>query len=125
MTLIIMAASRIQGITRDGLTYVDDNGTAQFIDFEACFNLYFANFVKPDNLQHIKEINHMTDEKLTQSIEKRRKWKEVALRNIIGNPPYIEFHTDPPIRFTFEDENNYRKIRTAIEENGWRTFDLS
>jgi hypothetical protein len=122
---LIMDASRIQSITPAGLTYIDDDGKEQFIDFAACYGRYWADFMEPKHLQRLKEINNWTDEKLHSWLENNKDWKEVARRDITGNPPFIEFYTSPGTRFEFPDEDALRWIRFEIEKLGWMTFDLS
>src|SRR5689334_7023715 len=118
-----MDGKRIQKITAEGLTYLDDDGKEQFIDFEACYQSHFTNFMKPENLQRFKEINSLNDEKLQESIERHRAWKEVGIRQVLGQPwddgPYLELHTDPPIRFKFATKEDYSFVVGSIHKLGW------
>jgi hypothetical protein len=142
--------SRIQRITAEGLFYLDENDQEQFIDFQACYKRQFSRFMEPERLKRYQEINHMTEEQLEKSIQRRKNAKMVADRNVIGRPmgtaPYIEFYTDPPIRFEFATKEAFNEIRMRIEflapmppnsatqeeldaffadQTGWLTFDLS
>jgi len=80
----------------------------------------------------MKELNprsQWNDEDIKKYIEKVNQWKEVGRRNVLGVPwadgPYIEFHTDPPLRFEFATVDDYAKVRYLVEQFGWRTMDLS
>jgi hypothetical protein len=143
---------RIQRVTKEGLFYLDDKGEEAFIDFAACYERKLAEFMKSENLKRFQERNQMSDERLAQFIERRKKESRyVADRNSIGGEPmgtapYIEFYTDPPTRFVFENEEKFQEIGFSIEflsamppdsatqeqweayfagQTGWRTFDLS
>jgi hypothetical protein len=121
--------ARIQLITPEGLFYLDDEGKEQFIDFEECFQREFARFTDPHHLKKFREINpSMTDEQLQEDFEWRKTWKKIANRNFdpIDALPYIEFYTDPPIRFEFATVDAFHRMRFFIEKNThWRTADLA
>jgi hypothetical protein len=123
---------RIQSITADGLVYLNDSGDEEFIDFSACYSYYFKRATSPEYIERLKDLNPQTqwdDERVKKYVERRTKWREIALRNIIGDPwgtaPYLEFYTEPCIRFEFATEDEYRETRYLIEQYGWRTHDLS
>ncbi|MCL4247772.1 MAG: hypothetical protein KJ065_06465 [Anaerolineae bacterium] len=124
-----MDGKQIQTVTSEGLTYLDENGDEKFIDFSACHERALAEFMEPNNLRYFQEINRYSAEQLEESIQKHKKWKVVADRNILGEPmgttPYIEFYTEPPIRFEFATLDEYHKTRFLLERNGWRTRDLT
>ena len=127
-----MDGKQIQNITAEGLLYLSDNGDELYIDFSACYKNYLEKVTSPQYIERMKELNpgHQWDsEGIRQYVEKRIAWREVANRQILGPPwadgPYIEFHTEPPTRFNFSTEDEYRKVRYEIERHGWRTFDLS
>jgi hypothetical protein len=143
--------ARIQRITKEGLFYLDDEGKETFIDFEECYKRKLAEFMQPENLKRHQEINHMNDEQLEQSIQRRKETQYVAAKNSLGDPlgtaAYIEFYTDPPMRFEFEAKaDKGGEIVWQIEflaplppnsatkeeleaffagETGWRVYDLS
>src|SRR5262245_26288824 len=103
-----MNGKQILDIKADGLTYVDDEGNKQFINFAECFENYFHEATSPEYIERMKELNPQMQwdkEGVENYIEKRRRWREIADRCILGKPwadgPYIEFHTEPPIRFDF------------------------
>jgi hypothetical protein len=107
--------------------------------------------MEPERLKRYQDINHLSDEALEESIQRRKEWKDVADRNSIGGEPmgtapYIEFYTDPPIRFEFETKEKFDELRSSIEflsamppdsateeqwktffaqKTGWSTYDLS
>jgi len=127
-----MDGSRIRSITAEGLLYVDDDGREHFIDFAECYAYYVRKTTAPEYIEQIKELNPQSqwdEEGINKYIQKRVAWREVALRNVLGEPwddgPYIEFHTEPGIRFKFSTQEEFYKVRYAIEQFGWRTFDLS
>ena len=125
----IVSGDQIRDITADGLVYLDENGDTVFIDFSVCYENYMRRFMNPQSLDRIKEVNHLDDEGMKKLIERRKDWKEVASRNVLTPPwadgPYIEFHAEPPIRFEFTTKDEFWKVRSTIEQFGWKTFDLS
>lgn len=124
-----MDGQRIHNITAEGLTYLKDDGSVGCIDFVECYERYIAEFMEPENLKRFQEANHLDNERLKQSIQRRKEWKEVAARNAVGEPwgtaPYIEFYTEPRTRFEFASKEEYWEVRSATEQGGWRTHDLS
>ncbi len=127
-----MDGKQIRNITAEGLTYLDENGNETFIDFAACYTNDLNKSTSPSYIEHMKELNPQSqwdDEGIQKYIEKRTRWKEIANRNVLGKPwadgPYIEFHTEPPIRFDFATADEYSEVRYTIEGFGWRMFDLS
>jgi hypothetical protein len=118
-----MDGAQIREITPEGLTYVDEEGKLQFIDFEACYQKHMTAFMKPEHLERYKEINYMTDEDLQARLELMKDWKEIGGRDLYGNPPYIEFYSDPPVRFEFADVNEFHRVRYLVHKGGWHTFD--
>lgn len=130
-----MDGKRIQSITEKGITYLDENGAEKFIDFAVCSENDIRKHLQPAYLARYKELNKLTDEDLENAIEKFKQSKVVADRNILGTPtednvwgngiPYIEFYTEPPCRFEFENEKAFRHVQYTIAEWGWMTFDLS
>ncbi len=125
----IIQGVQIQDIRAEGLTYQTENGTPKYIDFSECYENYIRWFMNPQRLERMKEVNHLTDEEMKKIIERRKDWKEVAFRNVLDPPwadgPYIEFHTEPPVRFKFMNKEEFWKVRSTIEQFGWKTFDLS
>jgi len=127
-----MDGKQIREITAEGLTYQTENGDKVFIDFAVCHANYVQNMVSPGGIERMKELNprsQWNDEDIKKYIEKVNQWKEVGRRNVLGVPwadgPYIEFHTDPPLRFEFATVDDYAKVRYLVEQFGWRTMDLS
>jgi hypothetical protein len=120
--------TRILHVAANGLTYLDDKGEEAFIAFAACYERKLAEFMHPDNLKEFQRINPgFSKEKLDGHIQWRKSWKRVADRNPVGQPlPYIEFYTDPPLRFEFVTIDEFQRVRTLIEKtSGWKTFDKS
>lgn len=127
--VVFMDGQRIQNITAEGLTYLKDDGSEGFIDFVACRERAFAGFTEPESLKQFQEINHLNDEQLNESIQRRKEWKYVGDRSILGEPwgsaPFIEFYTDPPIRFEFATEEEFHSVLDVMRHNHWRTHDLT
>ena len=120
-----MDGAQIREITSEGLTYVDDEGKLQFIDFKACHQNHLAWVMKPENLQEIKEINHMSDKDLEEHIEFEKNWKEIGARYYAAKLPCIAFYTDPPIRFEFADMNEFYRVEGLIRKSRWHTVDMA
>ncbi len=125
-------AQNIIRITEAGLTYTDENGQEQFIDFSVCYANYWARFTEKEHLQRFQQMNNMNDEELAVWLKKHEAWKEVAQRDITGwsaeiDHSFIQFHTTPPVQFTFatDNEDKYRWVMGEIWKFGWRVFDLS
>lgn len=52
----------------------------------------------------------------------------IALRDIIGNPPYFAFFYPSQkqrLRIVFDNENAFHKLYMHIEASGYHSFDLS
>lgn len=127
-----MDGKQIREITAERLTYLTDDGTEAFIDFAMCYANYFRKMTSSDYIDTHKKLNprdHWDDKDIKAYFRKVLAWREVARRNILSKPwgdgPYIEFHTEPPTRFDFASEDDFRKVRYEIEQFGWQTFDLS
>lgn len=50
-----MDSKQIQYITESGLTYLDENGEENFIDFALCYENYLKKYLSPENLAEIKK----------------------------------------------------------------------
>jgi hypothetical protein len=88
-----------------------------------------TRFLHPVNLKQFQEINRLSDEELEKSIARIKAHREVAYRNFMGGrddaKPYIQFHTEPPIRFEFATRREFDQICYSIKKAGWRTFDIA
>ena len=124
-----MDGERIKEIRADGLVYVDDSGAENFIDFSQCYERYVEEETSPHRWEMFKEANYSPDADFVEYISRIRNSKQVGRRQIMGPPwadgPYIEFYTNPPVRFDFQSEELYRQVRDAIRKLGWQTFDQS
>ncbi|MEO8609527.1 MAG: hypothetical protein ABI690_16670 [Chloroflexota bacterium] len=117
-----MNEKNIIEITSEGLTYMDENGERQFIDFAACYQRYADQWSEPVYLKKFKEANPTrSDEELEASIEWMRKHKEVGGRDF--TVPFIEFYTDPPTKFYFASRDEYDKVVYLVRKAKWRLFD--
>jgi hypothetical protein len=120
-----MDGKQIKHITPEGITYLDDEGNEQFIDFTECYANYVKKKTSPEHWEWMKQHNNWTDADWEHYLKRIENWKEVAVRNIIGNPAYIKFHSNPQIYFAFATEQEFVDMYISIGRVGWRTFDLS
>jgi hypothetical protein len=127
-----MDGKQIRAIKAEGLVYQTESGEEDFIDFSVCYANYIRKMTSPEGIERMKELNPQSQwdaEVVKRYIEKVTRRKEVGRRNVLSalwaDGPYIEFHTEPPIRFDFATANDYAKVRHALEQFGWRTMDLS
>lgn len=119
---------QIRRLTKQGIWYEDD-GKEQFIDFTTCYENYVQESLSPESWERIKKANNKSDADWEDYVDRIRRFKYIGDRNILTPPwadgPYIEFYTTPPIRFKFETEAKFQKVRNYIERTGWRTGDRS
>ena len=124
-----MDGSRIQEVTAQGLTYLDDRGEEQFIDFAACFQRWLGRSITPEVLKNVKEWNHMTDAQVQEFIGDMNNETVVGGRDIYGYSetklPSIQFYTEPPTNFEFPDVQDFYRINYLVRKVGWRTQDLA
>lgn len=123
-----LGGNQIRRMTKDRLWYEED-GLEQFIDFEDCYNNYVQKSLSPETWENIKRVNQKTEDYWAEYEQRIRQYKYIADRQILTPPwddgPYIEFYTNPPIRFKFAKENEVQKIRIFLQRSGWQTFDKS
>lgn len=98
----------ITNISPDGIHYVDEAGTPQFLDFETCYQ----NFLKSFDSQYMDEHK-----------EFYKTWKSVGIRYSFGKPPTIRFYTVPPTVFEFPTREQLGEVDYRIKKAGWRTSD--
>jgi hypothetical protein len=126
---IILSGSQIQEVTASGLKYLDANGQEQYIDFNQCYENYVRKWMSAEYQQHIKAINNMTDDRLSNVVERAKQIKQIGIRQVLTPPwadgPYLEFYTEPHIRFKFETRDEYDEVLQTIEDASWNTFDQS
>lgn len=103
---IIDLSQTIKKITFQGIHYTIDD-VSYFIAFSDCHESYLST---------INDID---------ALEIARKSKRVGQRNILNEPPYIEFFTAPRIRFAFESIHDFHEVRHRIRKMGWTTMDLT
>lgn len=125
-----MDGKNIREVTSKGISYIDDAGQEQFIDFEACYQNYLKRFDDPEYIERFRQMSKLGDKELKDSIRRLKEWRQIGARTVLGPPwedgPYIEFHTEPPIRFQFETrEGMFDLIIHTARKAGWLTFDLS
>lgn len=124
---IILDGSRIRSVTAQGITYVDDDGAELFIDFAQCYENYLKDMLSPERRETIMRVNNMTDDDWDAWFEKVKKFKQVGRRQPMSPPwadgPFIDFHTEPPIRFQLSSIGEYVDL-SEMRNAGWRLFDL-
>jgi hypothetical protein len=117
-----MDEKNIIEITSEGLTYVDENGERQFIDFAVCYQRYLDKWNDPTHVKRFKAANSTNSEaELEASLKRIRAHKEIGRRDF--SVPYIEFYTEPPTRFYFSNRDEFYKVRYLVTKAGWKTFD--
>lgn len=118
--MIILKYKDIVKIDEKGLYYHDSDHIEKFIDFEICNSRFVKYMIEQNNLS-IEEAEDL-----------KQRSKTVAWRDVTARPMYIEFLSDPRIKFDFPRSlfclNPYRKfsmLRQDVINVGWTTFDLS
>ncbi len=102
----------ITDITPDGITYVDEEGNQQFIDFETCHQ------------NKVMEVKHYKGSRWTDKDEEIwQSMKYVGKRFALSDPPALEFYTIPRIHFEFSTIESLTEILVGIRNAGWRTND--
>jgi hypothetical protein len=120
--ITFMDEKNIMEITSEQLTYLDENGERQFINFAVCYQKYLDKWNDPTNVKRFKEVNlTRSDGELEASLERIKARKEVGGRDF--SVPYIEFYTEPPTRFYFSNLDEFHKVEDLIRKAGWRIFD--
>ncbi|MEO8394473.1 MAG: hypothetical protein ABI700_15880 [Chloroflexota bacterium] len=124
----MLAGELIRRVTAQGIIYVDD-GVEKFIDFQQCYDNYVKDRLSQERWTKHKTLNNQTDADWDQYVERTKNWKEVGRRNVLTPPwadgPFIEFYTEPLLRFKFASHEKYSEVDDAIHHAEWRTFDLS
>lgn len=121
--------SRIQRITAEGLFYLDENDQEQFIDFAACHELWFAKALQRLELDKSREQNpkmmKVRDMSIDHHIRNKTTYTYVADGSLLGftssGLPGLRFYTDPPTIFEFETRDDFDRVKSLIEDIGWKT----
>lgn len=135
---ITIHSSQIREITEKGISYVNESGSEGFIDFEECYQNYLKRWLNQDAYEEFKKINPNFVKTYEEYAERKKKWKEIGRRNVLGSKygydkftfdsdnPYFVFHTTTPTVVECEkDTDQYRIVRNGCEKHGWRTFDMT
>ena len=134
MDKIVINNQQVKEVRQDGIVYFDDVGNEHFIDFELCYQNYLEERLSPESIESYKTLNKKTDDDVPEHIERVKKWRAIADRNVLGddfmsganNPPYFEFYTKPRIRIEFENKDLLWSMRNLIERKfRWHTHDLT
>jgi hypothetical protein len=112
---------KIKNITPNGITYINELGEDNFIDFKKCNENW---------IQYRKRTENLNDETVEQ-IKKSDRY--VGQRNICSDHKFIEFFTYPKFtRFEFQEtaerqdsEKLFSNLKNSITLAGWTTLDLS
>jgi hypothetical protein len=87
--------------------------------------------VSPKQALSLKQkwITTLSTIEMNKCLQIARGSKRVAHRNFTGWPetdrPYFEFYTQPIIRFSFENSEDWSRLRSHIQESGWHSFDFA
>lgn len=119
--------STVLDVTTQGLQYLDDTGTGQFIDFPACRHTWVS---------YVNTSPDFTATNLTEHETSCVAWCDAG-----AAPLYIEFFTEPRTRFEFFAprtllerlvrrpgygwSRHVRDLHQRIIEVGWTAYDLS
>jgi hypothetical protein len=103
---------KITNITSAGVTYTDEEGNEQFIDFEVCLQNYIKTHEK-----------YLGDRVTDEDREFWQKAKYVGVRYALSTPPSVAFYLIPPIHFEFLTREGLDEILIGIKRAGWRTND--
>ena len=111
----------INSITNKGITYINELGTEEFIDFKKCNEGWIQYKKKTDKLNNNSPVNTSMDNRY------------VGQRDICAKPCFIEFFTYPKFtKFEFKKttkclnpEELFTNLKNDIVDAGWSTLDLS
>jgi hypothetical protein len=124
----LVDGKQIKHITSEWLSYVDDDGTEQYIDFSECYANFVRKMTAPDYWEHYKEINNLTDADWERHLGRLERWKEVGRIQPLTPPwadgQYIEFHTEPLTRFKFAPVEEFQNVGIGIIRTKWKFMDL-
>lgn len=102
----------ITSITSDGISYSDDEGNLQYIDFKSCHQNFLIDEEKTwgsDYTEDRKEFYQAS--------------KYVGIRLTFRVPPAIEFYTVPRTNLEFPTRERLYEVAYKIKKAGWRTRD--
>ncbi len=124
-----MNGKQIREVTAAGIRYIDVNDVEQFISFAQCYQNYINERLSPETWENHKKVNQQTDSDWDRYVERTNTYKVIGERNVLTPPwsdgPYIEFYTQPRLRFKFETSDEWISIVEAITDAGHKLFDLS
>ncbi|KPV61162.1 hypothetical protein QJ48_01425 [Paenibacillus sp. A3] len=110
----------IKSVTKNGLSYTDENGIEKFVDFNECHENWIRYRIRSENLNDAK----IEDVKINDRC--------IGQRDSCARPQFIEFFTRPFTRFEFEEsiecpypDQAFMKLKNDIISAGWTTLDLS
>jgi len=108
---------RIRFVDKKGIEVVDAQFKLRFIDFEIC---------RRNWAEHV----NTTGEFRTQDL-KPEETRCVAWRDYAAKPPFVEFFTDPRIRFEFcfsfhclRPQKAFLELQRLLNNSGWKSYDL-
>src|SRR3954468_25041778 len=121
----MLNGKQIREVTAQGVRYVDENNVEHFIDFAQCYENYVSKKLSSESWEFHKTWNHKTDADWDNYVEWVKEWKEVGGRDMSAKKPYIEFYSQPHIKFEFETVDEWQKIVGLMYQVGYITNDLS
>ncbi|WP_312470109.1 hypothetical protein [Neobacillus sp.] len=104
---------QIQGVTVEGVRYINELGESRIIDFKECNQNW---------IQYRRRTENLKDDEIREVI---RKDKTIGQRDSDAEPAYFEFFTRPFTRIEFESKNAFQQFRDTIAATGWSTIDLT
>ena len=119
MKTVTFDESKLLGVSRDGLEYLDDQGCRCAIDFHMC----------RENVQEELRSGRWQPKPAPDSLT----W-HVGFRDVDGSPPNITLATNPPTRFIFPKpspsadflRSDFQQFQVRLfEEAGVTTLDMS
>lgn len=91
-------------VSEAGLEYLDEGEGVRFVDFEVCSRNAARQFPYRAAPQTVAQHRF------------RHGWPE-------SNVLFIEFFTEPPTQFLFDQEQDFQRLRWWLEQMGWKTFE--
>jgi lipopolysaccharide biosynthesis glycosyltransferase len=103
---------QIANITPNGISYLDDEGNPQFLNFENCYQNFLMETQKQMGSRYTDKVK-----------EFYKTWKSVGVRHPFDKPPVIVFFTTPPTEFEFPTSEKLGEVEYIIRKFGYRTTD--
>ena len=109
-----VANARIKCVTRQRVEYLDEAGQECFVDLDECARNW-------DQLHNKNEDDLVL--LTSEDSAGRRKYRHVAGRGMIGDPPWVEFTNKRRTRFEFGSSGEAYELKHLLFEARWITED--